>query len=418
MNLSLRLSRLCLLAASVASLVPSVPAASSAPASRELTLPAPVTLQSGWQLQEISKLPATSGETISRGGFATTGWYNATVPGTVLTTLVNSGVYPEPLYGENNRPDKIPESLCRTSYWYRTEVEVPREYAGRRVWLNFDGINYTAEVWVNGTRVGDLRGAFVRGEFDVTSLVQPGMRAAVAVLIQPPPHPAMPQEQTIAAGAGPNGGEFSKDGPTFICTQGWDWIPGIRDRDMGIWQKVSLSATGAVRLEDPLVYSHVPLPNTDSADVFVEATLHNLSNAAVVAELKGRFEGVAFSQSVSLAANASQRVKFSPTTSPQLRVAHPRLWWPNGYGDPNLYALTLTASAAGTVSDARALNFGIREITYQVPHSENLTISVNGVPVMCRGGDWGMDEAMKRIPRERLEAQIRFHQLARCNLSD
>ena len=169
----------------------------------------------------------------------------------------------------------IRDSLCRTSYWYRTQVTVPADFAGRRVWLNFDGINYLAQVWVNGRRVGDIGGAFARGIFDVTALAQPGTTATVAVLIQPPPHPADPLEQTVALGLGPNGGILSKDGPTFICTQGWDWIPGIRDRDMGIWQKVTLSSTGPVVLQDPYVVSHVPLPRTDSADVFIEATLKN-----------------------------------------------------------------------------------------------------------------------------------------------
>jgi hypothetical protein len=369
----------------------------------------------GWQLQEISKVP-TAGGKLSRPGESTSGWYRATVPGTVLTTLVNNGVYPEPLYGENNRPDKIPDSLCRTSYWYRAELDVPTAYEGRRVWLNFDGINYTARVWVNGTEAGAIHGALARGVFDVTDLVRPGERAAFAVLIEPPPHPATPHEQTIAAGTGPNGGEFSKDGPTFICTQGWDWIPGIRDRDMGIWQKVWLSASGGVRLEEPLVYSHVPLPKTDVADVFVEATLRNVTSQTAEVKLAGGFEGAAFSTTVTLAPHASQRVKFSPANTPRLHVERPRLWWPNGYGAPNLYELKIEATVAGSVSDTYAAHFGIREIRYEVPGSPNLTISVNGVPVMCRGGDWGMDEAMKRIPRERLEAQIRFHQLARCNM--
>jgi beta-galactosidase/beta-glucuronidase len=382
---------------------------------RAADLPATVTLESGWQLQDFAKVDQ-AGAALAQPGFVPRGWHRATVPGTVLTTLVNNGVYPEPLYGENNRPERIPESLCRTAYWYRTEVGVPATYAGRRIWLNFEGINYTAEVWVNAHRVGVIRGAFSRGIFDVTSLVQPGAPAAVAVLIQPPPHPATPHEQTLSAGTGPNGGEFSQDGATFICTQGWDWIPGIRDRDMGIWQKVTLSASGPVRIENPLVVSHLPLPRTDSADVTIEATLRNVGEATEQVSLRGAFAGVDVSTTVTLAPHASQRVTFAPATNPALHLDRPRLWWPNGYGEPNLYALRLEASTAGTLSDVHSLNFGIREISYQVPDSDNLTISVNGVPVLCRGGDWGMDEAMKRIPRSRLEAQIRFHQLARCNM--
>ncbi|HVU34007.1 MAG TPA: glycoside hydrolase family 2 TIM barrel-domain containing protein [Opitutaceae bacterium] len=405
-----RLTALCA-AAAVACAALAVSGRAAEPAA----VPPAVDVLGGWSLQDIARV-AQPGEMVSRLGFSERGWYRATVPGTVLTTLVNDGVYPEPLYGENNRPDRIPESLCRTSYWYRTEVTVPADFAGRRVWLNFDGINYTAQVWVNGRRVGDVRGAFVRGVFDITSLVQPGAVAAIAVLIQPPPHPGHPVEQTIAAGTGPNGGKFSKDGPTFICTQGWDWIPGIRDRDMGIWQKVSLSASGDVLVQDPLVTSHLPLPRTDEADVTVEATVRNLADTPEAGVLRGGFEGVEFSVPVSLAPHEARQVKLTPAALAQLHVSHPRLWWPNGYGRPELYHLRLEFASAGAVSDQQAVTFGIREITYAVPNSDNLTISVNGVPIMCRGGDWGMDEAMKRIPRERLEAQIRYHQLARCNM--
>lgn len=106
---------------------------------------AAVALDSGWQLLDSAEVAAT-GAAISRVGYKPTGWHKATVPGTVLTSLVNDGVYPEPLYGENNRPDKIPDSLCRTDYWYRTEFTLSKDYAGRRVQLNFDGINYAAEV--------------------------------------------------------------------------------------------------------------------------------------------------------------------------------------------------------------------------------------------------------------------------------
>ena len=155
-----------------------------------------------------------------------------------MTTLVNNHVYPEPLYGENNRPEVIPESLAHTSYWYRTAVGVPKSYKHQHVWLNFDGINYSAEVWVNGTQVGTIRGAFIRGIFDITAHVKPGQKAVVAVLVTPQPHPGVPHEHTLRDGLGQNGGITAIDGPTFLSTIGWDWIPAIRDRDTGIWQKV------------------------------------------------------------------------------------------------------------------------------------------------------------------------------------
>ena len=384
-------------------------------AQAQTQVPQVITLSSGWQLQDAAKVPQ-SGADISVPTFATTGWYAATVPGTVLTSLVNDHVYPEPLYGENNRPEVIPESLARTSYWYRTIVAIPKSYKNHRVWLNFDGINYSATVWVNGAQVGSVRGAFLRGNFDIAPNVTPGKPAVVAVVVAPEPHPGNPIEHTLRNGVGHNGGITAIDGPTFLSTIGWDWLPGIRDRDTGIWQKVFLSATGPVIVKDPLVTTDLPLPKIDSTDIGVQATLENVSDEPQKGVLAGTIENISFEEQVELAPHSSQKVSFDAKKNPQLHIENPRLWWPNGYGPQNLYKLHLRFIAQGAVSDAQDVSFGVRKITYRVPGSENLTISVNGVQIFIRGGDWGLDEALKRIPRERLEAQIRMHQLANMNM--
>ena len=142
---------------------------------------------------------------VSTAAFHPQSWYAATVPGTVLTTLVNNGVYPEPLYGENMRA--IPESLNKTSYWYRATFAVPAAYKGRHIWLRFGGVNYSAQIWVNGKQAGEMRGAFIRGDFDISELVKAGTRATVAVLVAPQPHPGIPHEHTVALGVGQNGGD-------------------------------------------------------------------------------------------------------------------------------------------------------------------------------------------------------------------
>ena len=380
--------------------------------------PAPnqaVVLSAGWQMQYAAKVPQTGAE-VAAQGFKAAGWYTATVPGTVLTTLVNNKVYPEPLYGENNRPEVIPESLARQDYWYRNQFEIPSSYAGRHIWLNFEGINYSATIWVNGAQVGAMRGAFSRGIFDITSHVKPGSPAAVAVLISPQPHPGDPIEHTIHNGLGKNGGITAIDGPTFLSTIGWDWIPGIRDRDAGIWQKVFLCATGPVLVKDPLVTTDLPLPRTDSTDVGIQATVENVGDTPQKGVLEGSIENVIFKQDVELAPHSKKLVSFDSKNTPALHIEHPRLWWPNGYGPQNLYKLHLSFNLTAGVSDAQDVSFGVRKMSYSVPDSEFLTISVNGVRVFVRGGDWGLDEAMKRIPRERLEAQIRMHALANMNM--
>jgi hypothetical protein len=387
-------------------------------------LPAQVELATGWQLQDASKV-TDAGAQISAKGYAAQGWLAATVPGTVLTSLVKDGVYPEPLYGENNRQNIIPETLNKTPWWYRTTVTVPAGYAHRQVWLHFDGANYSSDVWVNGTEVGTFTGAFIRGRFDISKLVKPGETAVIAVKVSPQPHPGVPHEHNIANGLGPNGGITAIDGPTFLSTIGWDWLNAVRDRDTGIWQKVWLSSNGPALVEDPLVITDLPLPKTDSADITVKTTVTNTSDKEVKGTLEGDIAegpiGTAngtvaahFSQKVTVAAKSTQDVTLDPKTIAALHMANPKLWWPNGYGPQNLYTLHLRFVAGGKESDEHETQFGIRKIEYG--GMDALTIQVNGVKVFIRGGDWGLDEAMKRIPRERLDAEIHLHALANMNM--
>jgi hypothetical protein len=377
------------------------------------TFPAPVEITSGWRLQDSAKVP-DAGAAVSAKSYQPAGWMAATVPGTVLTSMVNDGIYPEPLYGENNRETVIPESLNKTSYWYRTVVSIPKEYAHRQVWVHFDAANFSSEVWVNGTQVGTIRGGFIRGRFDITKLVKPGETAVLAVKVSPQPHPGIPHEHTIADGVGKNGGITAIDGPAFLCTIGWDWLNAIRDRDTGLWQKVWLSASGLVLVEDPLVITDLPLPSTATADITVKATLENTSDKPQAGTLEGAFGDVQFSQKVTLAPKSTQTLSLDPKTTASLHVTNPKLWWPNGYGPQNLYTLHLHFVQRGSDSDATDTTFGIRKITYG--GMDALTISVNGVKVFIRGGDWGLDEALKRIPRARLDAEIHMHALANLNM--
>lgn len=182
----------------------------------------PWRIRGGWKLAPAPIVQAT-GEEISKTGFATKDWLAATVPGTVLTTMIDRGVYPNPDYGLNNLA--IPESLAHQDYWYRVEFKAPPKSRGQRLTLTFLGVNYAAEVWLNDQRLGAFTGAFLRGTFDITTLVSSAGENALAVRVSPPPHPGIAHEQSLKAGPGENGGMEVLDGPTFAAAEGWDWIP-------------------------------------------------------------------------------------------------------------------------------------------------------------------------------------------------
>ena len=426
-----------------------------------------------WRLAEAPKVQAKGNE-ISDANYSDASWYAATVPGTVLTTLIDRGVYPDYDYGLNNMA--IPESLARQDYWYRTSFEAPAGIEGKQLTLTFKGINYAAEVWINGSRRGNIRGAFIRGVFDITGSVTPGKRTVIAVRVSPPPHPGIPHEESIAAGPGENGGWVALDGPTFAASEGWDWIPGIRDRNTGIWQDVELKASGRVRLLDPQVITQLPLPKTDSAEVSIMVPVDSSHIAPVEVTVSASFEGVTLSKSTSVSPGRTE-IKFTAKEFPQLNLANPRLWWPNGYGAQELYHLDLAVADRGRPSDTKSLRFGIRQVTYEfslfdsdgrlrrvevdvakgsargerlidnrhefikkapggwaasltkagetspavralddplkLPH---MTLRVNGVRILARGGNWGMDDSRKRIQRERLEPYFKLQKDANLNI--
>ncbi len=318
-------------------------------------------IRGGWELATAPSVQA-GGKEISQPSFAAKNWMAATVPGTVLTTMIDRGIYPDPDYGLNNLA--IPESLAHQDYWYRVEFKAPTQARGRQLTLTFEGINYAAEVWLNGKDLGGITGAFIRGRFDVTSLVSSSGENALAVRVSPPPHPGIANEESIKGGPGENGGMEVLDGPTFAATEGWDWIPSIRDRNTGIWQDVTLTATGPLEIGDLNIVTTLPSPDRSEADIEIEAPLINAGTETIEGELTASFDEVNVTRHVKLSPGETV-VRFEPSDFSQLKVQHPKLWWPNGYGDPALHALRVSLTTSGRESAERQIEFGMREVSYE-----------------------------------------------------
>ena len=321
-------------------------------------------LGDNWTLREAPKVNAGGAE-LSQASFAGEGWMRATVPGTVLTTLVDDGVYPDPYYGLNNLA--IPETLNKQDYWYREvfRLPVPLQRAviatGARVALTFQGINYAAEVWLNGSCIGSIKGAFTRGTFDVTSFLKTGERNTLAVRVSPPPHPGIPQEQSVLGGPGENGGAMELDGPTFLATEGWDWIPAIRDRDSGIWQPVTLTVSRQLTLGDTQVVSTFNRHDTSHAALTITVPVVNHADHPMEAILAANIGSIKVEKHVNLTPGPNE-VTLRPSEFSQLNLDHPRLWWPNGYGKPELYTANLEVRYGDVVADTRSVHFGVREV--------------------------------------------------------
>ncbi len=358
-----------------------------------------------WKVQR-ELLAKAYGESISKPGFNDRDWIIATVPGTVLVSYLNAGAIPEPNYGDNQL--MISDSFFYSNFWYRNEFVAPISYAGKKVFLNFDGINWKADIYLNGQKLGRMEGAFTRGKFDVTGILVPGDKNALAVHLFKNDHPGFVTEQTKYT-PDANGGELGADNPTFHASVGWDWIPTIRGRNTGIWNKVYLSESGPVTIENPFVSAHLPLPDTTSADIKVEVTLCNHGSKSISGTLRGKIGEVSFEQPVTIAASNTINVKLNPSTNPSLRLSHPKLWWPNGYGEQNLYTVELQfVTGDNQVSDIKTFQTGLREMTYS-EESGVLKIWVNGKRFIGRGGNWGFPEELLRYRNREYDIAVRYH---------
>lgn len=399
-------------------------------------------------------------------------WYKATVPGTVLTTLVDNGVYPDPYWGINNV--LIPDSICRMNWWYRTEFVLPDNIKKTTNYvITFNGINYKAQVWLNNHLLGNINGAFSRGIFNVSNFLNYDAKNILAVKIIPPYNPGIPHEQSARAIKGPNGGALCLDGPTFISSEGWDWMPAMKDRNIGIWQNVVLSSFGDVSSENIYVKTDMALPDTTKAEIIIEMDLLNHSSESQEATVNFKIDNINFEKKFFVEAKGKKKIHLSGDEVEKLIIKNPRLWWPNGYGKQNLYTLEVKTSDKNGLTDYKKVRFGIRELEYEfaVNTLENeiqrinlnpldayqsnceiidrinrksisggifipqllccvdypgirlsegehpyIVFKVNGRKIFCRGGNWGMDDAMKRADKEDLRKYFELHKAQHFNM--
>jgi exo-1,4-beta-D-glucosaminidase len=380
--------------------------------------PQTIELPTGWRMASAWDV-VEQGSTISQSSYDASKWHNIPrMPATVLEVLQEDGTYPN-LYFGKNLTETVPKDLFRQDWWYRTTFTVP---SGHKLqWLLFKGINYRAEVWLNGVRVANNRqiaGMYDQFELNVTGKVNVGAENVLAVKVTP--------EQAFEDVDGVELADSWHDwinskymGIKFADQQiGISYVP---DRNAGIWKQVYLRTTNEVVIHNAYVKTDLPLPATSPAALTVYCDLKNGASSAVSGTLLGEIdrEGkppLTFEQKVQLAANEEREAQFSPDSVRQLLIAHPDLWWPYQWGQPNLYHLKLRFEVAGTVSDSTEIQFGIRKITQhrdtdnQFPElggGGNFYLQVNGIDFLMRGADYEPD-LLYKYDEAREDAILRY----------
>ncbi|MCX2486521.1 glycoside hydrolase family 2 protein [Pedobacter sp. MR2016-24] len=371
-------------------------------------------LNSGWLCMPVTKVKS-DGAAISSPSFALDNWKKAIVPGTVLTTLLANKEVPDPFFGMNNKliPDIYETGRDYYTYWFVKDFKETPPSADGQVWLKFRGINYSCDIFLNGKKVNDapFKGMYLRKAYNITQLLAKNGANRLAVIVYPPD-----------AVGNPNGGQggdgMIAKGVGHQYTAGWDWIRPIRDRNTGIWDKVYISHTGKVSMENPHVVTLVPGKRStegkqEPAIIKVSTELKNTSAKAVTGNLQYIIEGQKIVQKVAIKPNSTTEVKL-----PDFILQHPKLWWPAGYGKQNLYRLQISFLENGTsLCDSQTVSVGVREIqTNWNAVTGSKEVAVNGQKIFIKGGNWIISDAMLRFTKERYDTEIRYHRDMNLNL--
>ncbi len=401
-----------------------------------------------WQMVNSSEL-----------GRADAKWYDVQVPTTVLNALVKQGIYPDPRIGLNNYsiPDVSDEfnqkhDLAKFNYlksgrnpWqdpyiFKTQVKLPSAYKGKKVWLTLYGINYRADVLVNGHKVADkedIVGMFRRFRLNISDYVSVGNDNEIVIRTYQVDHPGVPTPGTQLVPMGPPRGNCADlfQDETLKMSGGWDCAPVVRDRNMGIYQKVTIDATDEVTLDFPFVTT--ALYDTTSANLSIMTELVNHSDKTVkgrinavvsllteiefptyTKKMDGKMKPVQISEEVTLTPGERKMIKLDGKEFPELNIKNPHLWYPNGYGEQWLHRLALSFTKNGHTSDFKEIDFGIREVKHDfLKNGDNYgrTYYVNGRRIFCKGG-WIQPDILLDENAKNIYDQVRLMALAGINL--
>jgi hypothetical protein len=372
-----------------------------------------ILLNDGWKAKQAAEV-VVDGTLVSSANFEFLGWMDAVVPGTVLTTLLHNGKVPDPFFGMNNEmiPDIYNVGAEHYTYWFQNTFSLPELKPGQQVWLKFRGINYAANVFLNGYKVNTdtHKSMYLREKYLITPFLNGSKPNNLAVIVEPP--------NPVGEANGGQGGDGTiARSITMQFTAGWDWICPIRDRNTGIWDQVSIEITGPVDLRDPFIKTSVPgkrIPGgkQNTAFISISADLVNVSKEEQKGTLVAKIGDKQWKLSASLKAEETINVSF-----PEIKIENPELWWPNGMGEPVLHQLELSFELNGSTSDNESVNFGIRQTdTYFDKIVGGRVFLINGQKIFIKGGNWIASDALLRLSPERYDTEVRMHAQMNMNM--
>ena len=337
-----------------------------------------VFLHNNWKIRNSEKVKA-SGKEISSVNFIDSNWFTAYVPSTVLYSLAKSGIYCD-IYKDNNI-DTIDKNRFKTSWWYRKEFNYDNN--SKVSVLHFDGINYKANIWLNGIRIADnktVKNTFRQFDFDISSIIKKG-KNVLAVEVFPPVK-----------------GDFSIG---FV-----DWNPTPPDNNMGLIRDVYIEFNSGVEISNPYVTSALN-DKLDQAKLSSSIDIKNYTGSKQEGVLTLKIMGKEISKKYNLSPKESKTIKFSHEEFDQLIVKNPELWWPHTIGKPTLHQAVFYLKKNGDIVSTKTVKFGIRTVSDYFTKSGHRGFKINGKKILIRGGGW-VDKMLLEDTRESILNQLEY----------
>ncbi len=256
--------------------------------------------------------------------------------------------------------------------WYRLNFSTPENSSNKRVWMEFDAVSRTAEVWVNGVNVGEHRGGFNRFRFDVTEFLNPAGDNNLLVV--------------KADNSRPEAGSTTKD---TLPIAGDFFVHG------GIYRPVRLIVSDPVHLDlldygGPGVYATTTSIDTAAAEVEVRSRVRNDSSSAQQIDVHSMLLDADGNRVAYVQRNLMLDSESGEEISEQLKVNAPVLW--QGVAQPYLYTLRVElTNSDGKLLDRLDQQYGLRQI--EIDPEQGFLL--NGKPTQLHGVGYHQDREGK-----------------------
>ncbi len=364
----------------------------------------------------------------------------ASVPGSVYSTLLANGLMEDPFFRANEEK-ALP--LMNHDYEFVTRFDCPKELAScEHILLHFDGIDTLADIYLNGQHLGFADNMHRIWEYDVTDILFSVENDLRLVFHSPTRFIAESYAEKPIQGCGE-----AMRGLSYLrkahCMFGWDWGPRLPDA--GLFRPVRLIGVDTARIDSVLItQDHTPDAVTLTVSVEMDPGIpvsdpvSGSSCQAVIHPASHRF-GSTFSSASSpydtdlLLDTLSYRVRITAPdgsvsefeNSPKtLRIEHPQLWWPNGFGEQPLYTVCIELLDGPddnpVILDVWERRIGLRTLTIRREkdeYGESFAHEVNGVSIFAMGADYiPEDNILSRVTKERTRRLLQDAKAAHYNV--